>query len=95
MPTYTYHCNQCGEFDIFQSIHADRFKKCPKCHSGTVKKLIGKVNFFLKGDHWPSKVIKANDTAECERALEKEENVLLSKGHKVYPKGHPQEGCLI
>lgn len=41
MPTYDYECKKCGHvFEVFQSIHADPLKKCPKC-KGKIQRLIG------------------------------------------------------
>ena len=42
MPTYDYRCNACGHaFEHFQSIHAPKLKKCPKCGKPKLERLIG------------------------------------------------------
>lgn len=42
MPTYDYHCGGCGhEFETFQSITSAPLKKCPKCKTAKLKRLIG------------------------------------------------------
>ena len=42
MPTYDYHCPDCGhKFEKFQSITAAPIKECPKCHKKKVHRLIG------------------------------------------------------
>jgi putative FmdB family regulatory protein len=42
MPTYEYHCDNCGNhFDEFQSILADPLKTCPKCHEDKLRRLFG------------------------------------------------------
>ena len=42
MPTYEYKCDACGyAFERFQSITADRIKRCPECGKAKVKRLIG------------------------------------------------------
>src|SRR5437868_10739681 len=42
MPTYEYKCDACGyEFERFQSITADRIKRCPQCGKAKVRRLIG------------------------------------------------------
>lgn len=42
MPTYEYECEDCGRvFEVFQSIADDPLKKCPKCKTGHVHRLIG------------------------------------------------------
>ncbi|MGE5557772.1 MAG: FmdB family zinc ribbon protein [Bacillota bacterium] len=49
MPTYEYHCPQCGKFEYFQSITAEPLVRCPRC-SSTVKKLISaNGNIVFKG----------------------------------------------
>jgi putative FmdB family regulatory protein len=42
MPTYEYACPECGNrFEKFQSMRDKPIRKCPKCGSLSVKKLIG------------------------------------------------------
>jgi len=42
MPTYDYRCQACDHtFEHFQSIHAARLKKCPKCGKSKLERLIG------------------------------------------------------
>jgi putative FmdB family regulatory protein len=42
MPTYEYHCNNCGHrFEQLQSITAKSLRKCPKCGKSSLKRLIG------------------------------------------------------
>ena len=42
MPTYEYICQSCNEeFEIFQSMKADRLKECPKCNEPSLRRLIG------------------------------------------------------
>lgn len=49
MPTYTYRCPNCGEFDEMQSITAPALEKCPKCGE-PVSRLVGRnVNVIYKG----------------------------------------------
>jgi len=41
MPTYDYHCQDCGyKFEKFQGIKAEHLKKCKRC-GGRLKRLIG------------------------------------------------------
>jgi putative FmdB family regulatory protein len=52
MPIYEYHCLDCGhEFDLLQKFSDPPVTTCPSC-SGTVKKLISRSAFHLKGDGW-------------------------------------------
>lgn len=49
MPTYDYHCESCGDFEVMQNIKEDPLGKCPQC-GGTVKRLISKnVGIIFKG----------------------------------------------
>jgi len=50
MPTYTYLCGHCGEFDLRQSILEPALVACPQCE-GSVKRIItGGVGFIMKGE---------------------------------------------
>jgi|GEM_PF-2217898 len=49
MPTYTYSCPGCGEFEEMQSITAPALEKCPQCGE-PVKRLVGRnINIIFKG----------------------------------------------
>lgn len=53
MPVYEYKCEKCEKvFDVSGTYEALMLLKpqCPDCKSKKVKKLIGKVNFILKGE---------------------------------------------
>jgi len=42
MPTYDYVCNACDHrFELFQSITANRKRKCPQCGRLKLRRLIG------------------------------------------------------
>jgi putative FmdB family regulatory protein len=59
MPTYTYNCPNCGEFEEHQSILASALEVCPLCGE-TVKRVItGGTGFILKNRGAP--------TSHCER----------------------------
>jgi len=74
MPTYQYHCTECGhDFEAFQSMVEPVLEECPKCH-GKVRRLItGGAGFIFKGNgfyqtDYPSKQYKADaakDTASA------------------------------
>lgn len=51
MPTYQYHCTECGhDFEAFQSMVDPVLEECPKCH-GKVRRLItGGAGFIFKGN---------------------------------------------
>ncbi len=42
MPTYDYHCDECGhEFELFQGITESVKKKCPECGKMKLRRLFG------------------------------------------------------
>ncbi|MGI6082268.1 MAG: FmdB family zinc ribbon protein [Limnochordia bacterium] len=76
MPHYDYRCEQCGKFEVYQSIKADPLSECPTC-GGPVRRLIsGSVNLLFKGSGFhitdyrsegykqQAKTEKASSTAE-------------------------------
>lgn len=49
MPNYDYKCDNCGKFEMHQSIKDDPLTKCPTC-GGSAKRLISRnVNILFKG----------------------------------------------
>lgn len=53
MPIYEYGCENCGKVDeVLQSISDEPLKKCRFCGSTSVKKLISRSSFHLKGSGW-------------------------------------------
>jgi len=49
MPTYSYHCDECGiDFDRFQHFSEEPIKQCPEC-GGTVRRVIQPVGIVFKG----------------------------------------------
>lgn len=49
MPTYEYHCKDCGhEFEAQQAFSDDPLTECPSC-SGALKKKFGSVGISFKG----------------------------------------------
>ena len=52
MPIYEYRCLDCDhEFDLMQKFSDPPADACPSC-AGTVRKLISRSAFHLKGDGW-------------------------------------------
>ena len=50
MPTYQYHCSDCGhDFEEFQSITEDPIDTCPKCGKKPHRVISGGAGFVLKG----------------------------------------------
>lgn len=37
MPTYTYKCQECGKFDIYQKFSDPTLESCPTCNSDVKK----------------------------------------------------------
>ena len=86
MPTYDYQCRACGhEFERFQSITAERLRKCPLCGKRTLKRLIGtgagiifKGSGFYQTDYRSDSYRKAaekdkpSDGASTDKAAEKD-----------------------
>jgi len=52
MPTYNYKCDSCElEFSIFQGINDGNIKRCVKCDSEKIERLItGGTGMIFKGD---------------------------------------------
>lgn len=90
MPYYDYKCESCGELEFFQPIKNIPFNFCPECGS-RVKRLISQnITFFLRGSGWSSGINGEKyktKVKEIEKGLEREEQQLLAKGHKIFPKG--------
>jgi len=70
MPTYLYHCVDCGHrFDEFQSITEPAIETCPECKGKAERIITGGAGFVFKGsgfyitDHRSSDYKKAQ-TAE-------------------------------
>lgn len=50
MPTYTYHCENCGvRFDRRQSFSDPVLKQCPECMEETLRKVYTPVGIVFKG----------------------------------------------
>ena len=53
MPIYEYRCTKCFfEFQEIQKICEDPLVECPECENNTLKKVISKFIFKLKGGGW-------------------------------------------
>ncbi len=49
MPTYQYHCADCGrDLEIFQKFSDDALTKCPEC-DGKLKKVFSPAGIVFKG----------------------------------------------
>ncbi len=53
MPTYAYHCSNCGaEFDMLQHYTDDPLTICPECGEACLRKVYEPTVFILHGDGW-------------------------------------------
>jgi putative FmdB family regulatory protein len=53
MPIYEYDCTDCGhQFETMRKISDEPLTTCPSCGKESLKKLISKVAFRLKGTGW-------------------------------------------
>jgi putative FmdB family regulatory protein len=62
MPTYTYKCEECGEFEKIQKITEAPLKKCPHCGRKVERLIAGTGGFVLKGSNWVSKMRSSGDS---------------------------------
>ena len=53
MPTYTYHCDNCGvRFDKFQKFSDKPLRRCPECGKNTVRRVLLASAIVFKGSGW-------------------------------------------
>jgi len=53
MPIYEYRCDACGhELEALQKISDPRLTDCPECASDSLRRLMSKPSFRLKGSGW-------------------------------------------
>ncbi|MGA9397579.1 MAG: FmdB family zinc ribbon protein [Anaerolineaceae bacterium] len=50
MPTYTYHCDNCGiRFDRYQKFEDQPLSYCPECKKKSLRKVYAPVGIVFKG----------------------------------------------
>jgi len=50
MPTYTYHCDNCGiRFDRYQKFEDQALSYCPECKKKSLRKVYAPVGIVFKG----------------------------------------------
>ncbi|MCX8093680.1 MAG: hypothetical protein N3E50_05885 [Candidatus Goldbacteria bacterium] len=64
MPTYVYKCDNCGEFEIQQSINDDAYKICPKCNGDKIRRMITNTAGIIMKDKG-QKSLPANIPPQC------------------------------
>ena len=53
MPLYEYECRKCHHrFEEIQKVNARPIRKCPKCRTGRVERLISAPAVHFKGTGW-------------------------------------------
>lgn len=53
MPIYEYRCDACGhELEALQKISDPQLTACPACEADSLRRLISKPSFRLKGSGW-------------------------------------------
>ena len=64
MPTYDYDCSACGHrFELFERVHDDGLKACPKCKKGKAKRQPGHgAGFIFKGSGFYTTDSKSSST---------------------------------
>jgi len=69
MPTYEYICRNCHhEFEKIQSMKDEPLKKCPNCHTDSLKKVIsGGVGLIFKGSGFYITDYKNKGTSETKK----------------------------
>lgn len=79
MPIYEYVCDSCGEhLEKLQKISDEPLKECPACSKASLKRIISRTSFQLKGSGWyetdfknkPSSTPAASKTKTSESSSE-------------------------
>lgn len=73
MPTYIYKCDNCGEFEIQQSINDEAYKICPQCGSKSIRrKVTNTAGIIMKSqnqknhlDNIPPQCAECNKINDC------------------------------
>lgn len=61
MPIYEYLCKHCNYItDKLEKINDNTEKKCPRCETYSLKKIVSASNFQLKGSGWYKTDYKRN-----------------------------------
>jgi putative FmdB family regulatory protein len=64
MPTYTYHCDNCGvTFDKYQKFEDKALTRCPECRKGTLRRVVSAPAIVFKGSGWYKTDSRTNSTS--------------------------------
>lgn len=94
MPTYEYECKKCGDrFEIQQSIHADALKKCKKCKTNNLYRVItGDIYCSIKKSDSEIKLGHLADRNRDRFSDDKKEYLLEKSGVSTYNKNIKKYG---
>ena len=74
MPTYVYHCQQCGhEFEVFQAITDDPVQTCPQCGGPVHRVITGGSGLIFKGSGFYITDYSRNRNSSSSSSSKKEE----------------------
>jgi putative FmdB family regulatory protein len=74
MPIYEYRCDACGhELEALQKLSDPRLTECPACAADSLRRLISKPSFRLKGSGWYETDFKSDKDKQRNLATGKDE----------------------
>lgn len=74
MPIYEYRCDACGhELEALQKINDAPLVECPACAADSLRRLISKPSFRLKGSGWYETDFKSDKEKKRNLAATKDE----------------------
>ena len=92
MPTYDYNCEQCGDFEHFQSITSPKLRKCPSCGSRVTRKLGTGAGVIFKGSGFYETDYRSESYKQGEKAArEASSSETKSKAEPASTKGEDKK----
>lgn len=61
MPRYDYNCENCGVFEVVQSITESPLEQCPNCGGKVTRLISSNVNVIFKGSGFYKTEYRSND----------------------------------
>jgi putative FmdB family regulatory protein len=92
MPTYEYHCKNCGhQMEELQSFAEPPLVRCPKCHKNTLARVIGGAGglIFKGSGFYQTDYKKSSGTEEAKPKGKKEEKKPDSPAPSPPPESKP------
>jgi putative FmdB family regulatory protein len=76
MPTYVYHCQNCGvKFEKYQKFTDKPLTRCPECRKGTVRRVVEPAAIVFKGSGWYKTDSRSNTaTGRSAKPVEKSDS---------------------